>query len=83
MKRTQIQLPELHYEEAKRIADLNEWSISEVLRRGLEKIVKSYPNFKSKDDHWKVPTQSGLGEFLVSHDKWRDILAEDEEGGLR
>ena len=80
MKRTQIQLPETLYKEAKRVARLNEWSIAEIIRRGLEKIITSYPEYKTKDEDWKVPTQSDLGEFLVDHQKWRELVTEDEEG---
>ncbi len=43
MYRTQIQLPEKLRREAQRIADQQEWSMAEVIRRGLETIVRQYP----------------------------------------
>lgn len=43
MIRTQIQLPDALYREAKRIAAEQEISLAEVLRRGLEHMQRIYP----------------------------------------
>ena len=49
MIRTQIQLPEPLYREIKRIAERQDWSIAEVIRRGAEAVVRNYPNTKLAD----------------------------------
>ncbi len=54
MVRTQIQLPEPLYREIKRIARDQDWSVAEVIRRGAEAVVRSYPA-------GKVPVAAGLG----------------------
>jgi len=46
MIRTQIQLPEPLYREVKRVARDQDWSIAEVIRRGAEAVVRSYPATK-------------------------------------
>ena len=43
MTRTQIQLPDPLYREIKRLAQEQDWSIAEVLRRGAEAILRAYP----------------------------------------
>ena len=48
MIRTQIQLPDTLYQEIRRVAKSQEWSIAEVVRRGAEMLVRSYPNFKAE-----------------------------------
>lgn len=53
MVRTQIQLPNPLYTEIKRIAQEQDWSIAEVLRRGAEVIAKRYPAHKKKT--WQLP----------------------------
>jgi len=47
MIRTQIQLPDELHREVKRIADRNEWSVTEVIRRGAETMVRLYPPTKA------------------------------------
>lgn len=46
MIRTQIQLPAPLYREIKRIARDQDWSLAEVIRRGAEAVVRSYPASK-------------------------------------
>ncbi len=72
MKRTQIQLPDALYAEVKRVAELSEWSISEVLRRGAEYIVRCYPPLE-EGKTWTLPEPLELGEFGASHAVWREL----------
>lgn len=43
MVKTQVQLPEYLYREGKRIAAEYELSFADVVRRGLERIIPSFP----------------------------------------
>jgi hypothetical protein len=43
MIKTQVQIPEKLYREAKRVAEEREWSFAEVMRRGLEYMTRTHP----------------------------------------
>ena len=45
---TQIQLPDPLYKEVQRVAREQDWSIAEVIRRGVESVIQSYPQIKEK-----------------------------------
>jgi hypothetical protein len=64
MTKTQIQLPDALYREAKRVAKEREISLAEVMRRGLEYITRVYPPMKptgTKSKPWKLPDPLRLG----------------------
>jgi hypothetical protein len=46
MVRARIQLPDALYREVKRIANQQEWSVTEVIRRGAETMARLYPPVK-------------------------------------
>ena len=53
---TQIQLPDQLYREVQRVAETQEWSIAEVIRRGAEAITRAYPSIKEKGSQpWRLP----------------------------
>ena len=52
MIRTQIQLPDALYKEAKRVAGEREISFAEVVRRGIEYITRVYPPTKDEKGPW-------------------------------
>jgi len=79
MKRTQIQVPDPLYDEVKRVADLEDWSVSEVFRRAAEQLVARYPSVKRKGA-WTLPEPRDLGEPLIPSERWRDLTAADEAG---
>lgn len=54
MIKTQIQLPDQLYLNAKAIAAQREWSLAEVVRRGIEYMVVMYPVTETAAD-WKMP----------------------------
>lgn len=62
MYRTQIQLPESLRKEVQRVSRKQEWSVSEVVRRGLEVIVSQYP--ASKDGRAGIGGLKPLGSRL-------------------
>jgi hypothetical protein len=72
MVRTQVQLPDALYAQAKKIADRHEISLAELVRRGLEHIVELYPDDKDGEG-WTLPDPRDLGEFLAPVQDWRDL----------
>jgi hypothetical protein len=76
MVKTQIQLPDELYAEAKRVAREREMSLAEVVRRGVEYITRVYPPVSAKPAAWSPPPASDLGECRVPVEQWR-LLAND------
>jgi hypothetical protein len=72
MVRTQIQLPNALYSQAKRVAETHEISLAELVRRGLEHMVRLYRAEPSPHPAWRLPDPLSLGEFLVPVEDWRE-----------
>jgi len=73
MIKTQVQLPDRLYEEAKRVAREREISLAEVMRRGLEYIVMAYPPIRPQQQEWTPPTPRSLGSFQAPPEDWRSL----------
>ncbi len=54
MIKTQIQLPDELYHTAKAIAEQREWSLAEVVRRGIEHMALAYP-LRTTTKKWELP----------------------------
>lgn len=76
MIRTQVQLPDELYCDAKRVAQEHEMTLAEVVRRGLEHMVQIYPKRDVAADTWQPPTPRRLGPFRVSENAWRELANE-------
>lgn len=76
MKRTQIQIPDPLYAEIQRVAELQQWSVTEVLRRGAEYMASCYPPEKSRDSKWELPGPFDLGAFRAPVEDWREVAQE-------
>ena len=76
MVKTQVQLPDSLYQEAKRVAREREISLAEVMRRGLEYIVRVYPPVQGPSQDWTPPPPRSLGSFQAPDEDWR-LLAND------
>jgi hypothetical protein len=76
MIRTQVQLPDELYRDAKRVAREHDMTLAEVVRRGLEYMVRIYPRRNTASDIWHPPTPRRLGPFRVSEDEWRELANE-------
>lgn len=76
MVRTQIQLPDELYAEAKRIAREREMSLAEVVRRAVELIARAYPPVAQPGEDWAPPAPRRLGSFLTPAEDWR-LLANE------
>jgi predicted transcriptional regulator len=73
MTRTQIQLPDTLYAQAKRIAERQEISLAELVRRGLEHMVRLYRVDDAPVAEWRLPDPVELGEFLAPVESWREL----------
>jgi hypothetical protein len=81
MVRTQIQLPDTLYQEIRRVAKSQEWSIAEVVRRGAEMLVRSYPNFKAETQGaWLLPPPLSSKLLVSDPEVIRSLIREDLEG---
>lgn len=61
MIKTQIQLPDRLYQEAKRVARERELSLAEVVRRGVEYITRVYPPVTGQPNaEWQLPAAVNL-----------------------
>lgn len=64
MLRTQIQLPEPLFRHLKRIAEQRDWSVAELVRRGMEVYVQTCPEPIAKTG-WNMPVLRGSGGHLT------------------
>ena len=76
MVKTQIQIPDRLYHEAKRLAEENEMSFAEVVRRGLEEIVRHHPPRRTRAEDWKVPNPFEMGVALAPEEEWAVLSRE-------
>jgi hypothetical protein len=78
MIKTQVQLPDELYYKAKAIADQREWSLAEVVRRGIECMALAYPVRESRQP-WALPVLKS-GDFRAGFDQLDfKALAESDE----
>lgn len=70
MKRLQILVPEETYERLRKEAKRREWTVAEVVRRGLEKQLESAVDVPRQEAAF--PT-GDLGNFLAPVSEWREI----------
>ena len=80
MIKTQVQLPDELYYKAKAIADQREWSLAEVVRRGLEYMALTYP-VRASSNQWVLPVLK-RGDFRPNIDEL-DLKALAESDELR
>ena len=73
MTRTQIQLPDALHAHAKQIAKQHEISLAELVRRGLEHMLRLYPIDEKPPDGWSLPEALSLGELRAPVEDWRGI----------
>ncbi len=65
MIRTQIQFPEPLYQRLKEIAEQQDWSLAEVMRKAAEHFVARFPGEPKPDRAWCFPTLDCGGDFLT------------------
>lgn len=64
MTRTQIQLPEPLFQRLKKIAAQRDWSVAELIRRGMEVYVQTCPEVSESATQWTMPVLRGSGGHL-------------------
>lgn len=75
MIKTQIQIPDHLYREAKRIAAEYEMSFADVVRRGLEGVVPAFPPRVEPPADWQLPQLDlGLQADPFADPDWRVSL---------
>ena len=72
MIKTQVQIPDHLYQEAKRIANEYEMSFAEVVRRGIERVAPAYPPRNLSAAKWRPPTPRRLGFKGLNDDELKD-----------
>ncbi|MDB6079084.1 MAG: hypothetical protein JWO82_2831 [Akkermansiaceae bacterium] len=65
MTRTQIQFPDPLYQRLKEIAQQQDWSLSEVMRKAAEHFVSRFPEQPTKREVWRFPILDCGGDFLI------------------
>lgn len=65
MTRTQIQFPEPLYQRLKEIAERQDWSLSEVMRKAAEHFVSRFPEGPRQAAVWRFPVLDCGGDFLI------------------
>ncbi len=72
MKRTQIQLPDILYQQALAVAEHREISMAELVRRGLEYMISVTPTPQHPEKQWTLPAPHPLGgEDPFQQEQWR------------
>jgi hypothetical protein len=83
MIRTQVQLPDEVYRQAKRIAAQREISLAEVVRRGLEHMIRTHPASVDPVATWRLPEPKHMGGFLAPPSTWRELSNEPRPPRMR
>jgi len=65
MTRTQIQFPEPLYRRLKEIAEANDWSLADVVRRASELYARRFPESPLGEEEWEFPVLDHPGDFLA------------------
>ena len=64
MIRTQVQFPDPLYRRLKEIAEQQDWSLAEVLRKAAEHFVDRFPSPPGREGEWQFPMLDCGGDFL-------------------
>lgn len=78
MVKTQIQIPDTLFREAKRIAGECEMSFAQVVRMGLEGVVRQFPPARLSPDEWRPPEPLDMGAPLVAEEQWESLCHSEE-----
>ncbi|MDR1283295.1 MAG: hypothetical protein LBK99_21115 [Opitutaceae bacterium] len=64
----------------KRIAEAQEWTFAEAVRRALEKMVRVHPAFKDSSlDNWQLPEPLDRAVLMSDPEELKDALRHDGE----
>ena len=65
MTRAHIQLPDPLFQRLKEVAEQQEWSLSEVMRKAAEDFITRFPDAPKPKALWCFPTLDCGGDFLT------------------
>lgn len=65
MRRTQIQFSDPLYQRLKEIAERQDWSLSEVMRKAAEHFISRFPEDPKPKTVWRFPTLDCGGDYLT------------------
>lgn len=65
MTRIQIQFPDPLYQRLQEIAEQQDWSLSEVMRKAAEHFITRFPEDPKPKAVWRFPTLDCGGDFLT------------------
>lgn len=83
MTRTQIQFPDPLYKRLKEIAEKQDWSLAEVMRKAAEHFVSRFPEYEKAPTTWNFPTLDCGGDFLTDPADMRvEVEAVHQRSGL-
>jgi hypothetical protein len=71
MKRTQIQLPDTLYKKLKRFSEIEETTVTDIIRKASEYFLSLYPNREKLESTWELPRPQDLGVFMTDDSGWR------------
>ncbi len=77
MTKTQVQIPDELYRTAKAIAKAREWSLAEVMRRGLEYMAQTHP-VDMLESEWNLPVIRGGDPLDMERFNERVVRDQDE-----
>ena len=77
MVKIHVQFPDHLYRDAERVAAEYEMSFAEVVRRGVEQVIKSHPPGRTTAGEWQLPAARSLGAPLLPESEW-DMAHRDE-----
>jgi len=63
----------------KNIAEKEETSMADIIRRASEYFIALYPEYMNSQTNWTPPSPEDLGPFLIDDTQWR-LLANEREG---
>ena len=83
MVRTQIQLPDRLHRRLKAVAERDETSLADVIRRAGEYFLAVHPELGGAPRAWSPPEAVDMGRLLAPESHWRELANEPTEPELR
>jgi hypothetical protein len=77
MVKTQVQIPDHLFKQAKQLAEESEMSFAHVVRLGLELVLKARPLGRKSAGGWQVPKGKAMGLPLIPENQWTEAAHED------
>lgn len=83
MVRTQIQLPDRLHRRLKAVAEREETSLADVIRRAGECFLAVHPAMGEAPAAWSPPKAADMGQLLAPESTWRELANEPTAAELQ